>query len=182
MCVVLLFCCGKSAGWKLLTQPALLPLRILGCIVVYCMSVHRTVLLSVVFYFNVFLFAVNFVIFSLRATILINLNLNLNLSTGLENPGFYRHVPTKLMPIYESATGNYVPVLYPFRAEYCYITVPLCPAVAGRSAIMTRYKNCMHLGWLVGWFLGLMSPHCVIAKMISDNSYLLAVVNCLFVL
>jgi len=39
------------------------------------------VLLSVVFCFNVFfLFAVNFVIFSLRATILLNLNLNLNLS------------------------------------------------------------------------------------------------------
>jgi len=38
---------------------------------------YRIVLLSVVFYFNVFfLFAVNFVIFSLRATILINLNLN----------------------------------------------------------------------------------------------------------
>ena len=39
---------------------------------------HCIVLLSVVFYFNVFfLFAVNFVIFSLRATILLNLNLNL---------------------------------------------------------------------------------------------------------
>ena len=77
MCVVLSFCCGKSAGWKLLTQPALLPLRILAYIVVYlCMFVYRTVLLSVVFYFNVFfLFAVNFVSFSLRATILINLNL-----------------------------------------------------------------------------------------------------------
>ena len=61
-----------------MTQPALLPLRVLGYIVVYCMFVYRIVLLSVVFYFNVFfLFAVNFVIFSLRATILINLNLNL---------------------------------------------------------------------------------------------------------
>jgi len=39
---------------------------------------HCIVLLSVVFYFNVFfLFAANFVIFSLRATILLNLNLNL---------------------------------------------------------------------------------------------------------
>ena len=78
MLVVLLFCCGKSAGWKLLTQPALLPLRILGYIVVYCMFVSHCcfVLLSVVFYFNVFfLFAVNFVIFSLRARILLNLNL-----------------------------------------------------------------------------------------------------------
>jgi len=80
VCVVLLFCCGKSAGWKLLTQPALLPLRTLGYIVVYCVFVYRIVLLSVVglFYFNAFfLLAVNFVIFSLRATILINLNLNL---------------------------------------------------------------------------------------------------------
>ena len=40
------------------------------------------VLLSIVFYFNVFfLFAVNFVIFSIRATILLNLNLNM---TGQE--------------------------------------------------------------------------------------------------
>ena len=41
--------------------------------------VYRSVLLSVIFYFVFFLFAVNFVIFSLRATILINLNLNMNL-------------------------------------------------------------------------------------------------------
>jgi len=40
------------------------------------MFVYRIVLLSVVFYFNTFfLFAVNFVIFTLRATILINQNL-----------------------------------------------------------------------------------------------------------
>jgi len=81
--IVLLFCCGKSAGWKLLTQPALLPQRILGYIVVYCMVVCRIVLLSVVFHFNVlFLFAVNFVIFSLRSTILLNLNLNLKSMVG----------------------------------------------------------------------------------------------------
>ena len=78
MCVVLLFCCGKSAGWKLLTQPALLPLRTVGYIVVYCMFVSHCPVVCCILFFNVFLFAVNFVIFSLRATILINLNLNLN--------------------------------------------------------------------------------------------------------
>jgi len=92
--VVLLFCCGKSAGWKLLTQPALLPLRTVGYIVVYCMFVYCIVLLSVVFYFNAFfLLAVNFVIFSLRATILINLNLNLNLNVRSASKADSAHPP-----------------------------------------------------------------------------------------
>jgi len=61
-------------------------------IVVYCMFVYRIVLLSVVVYLNIFFcFSVNFVIFSLRATILINLNLNLNHVTG-EDVGD-AHVP-----------------------------------------------------------------------------------------
>ena len=43
-------------------------------------------LCPVVFYFNVFfLFALNFVIFSLRATILLNLNVNLNLLAHCAN-------------------------------------------------------------------------------------------------
>jgi len=47
---VLLFCCGKSAGWKLLTQPALLPLRTVGHIVVYCMFVsHCPVVCCILF-------------------------------------------------------------------------------------------------------------------------------------
>ena len=100
MCVVLLFCCGKSAGWKLLTQPALLPLRTVGYIVVYCMFVShcRIVLLSVVFYFNVF-FSVSckFCDFSLRATILINMNLNLN----------------------ESENGNIVLAVVPVQPRTC---------------------------------------------------------------
>jgi len=46
---------------------------------------YYIVLLSVVFYFNVFfLFAVNFVIFSLRATIPLNLNLNLKLRSAFQ--------------------------------------------------------------------------------------------------
>ena len=70
-CLKFMSPCDKTTGC--------LRTRTLGYIVLYCMFVYCIVLLSVVFYFNAFfLLAVNFVIFSLRATILINLNLNLN--------------------------------------------------------------------------------------------------------
>ena len=60
------------------------------------MCLYRIVLLSVVFYFNVFfLFVVNFAIFSLRATILINLNLN------------------------ESENGNIVLAVVPVQPQTC---------------------------------------------------------------
>ena len=66
-----------------ITGPAVTQNTGLRCSLLY--DLYCIVLLSVVFYFNVFfLFAVNFVTCSLRTTILLNLNLNLKLAEKCE--------------------------------------------------------------------------------------------------